>query len=369
MPTERIINDPALLEQIAEFTDQAMLILDAHSGKILYSNPATEVILSKTKEEINVDPKETLTFIFEEDRKIVSAYIKNIRNSPVKQGITCRLQAENLKWVTVTTFFLKSSSGKEIIVLFAQDITVIKENERHLLEYTHKKNTTLDILSHELATPLQVIKTLSTKMGSFQATSQEFTKSLALIKDTCNQSLLLIKNLVNQEFLETGKVKLNIERFDIIDRIRLLLEIYKKAEKVFDKNFELITDVEELYIFADENKLIQVLSNLISNAIKFTKAGGKIQIQVQGKKQSYLFTVKDNGIGIPEDLKPFIFDRLTKARRIGLNGEESVGLGLSIVKTIINLHEGKVYMESTENKGSSFFVEIPKMLKQLKEKE
>jgi two-component system sensor histidine kinase VicK len=113
---------------------------------------------------------------------------------------------------------------------------------------------------------------------------------------------------------------------------------------------------------ADEVLFVQVFNNIISNAVKFTREGGNITVRVEEKEDSAVIRVEDDGVGIPEEMQPAVFDRFTKARRPGLWGEESVGLGMSIIKRIVELHGGKVWLESEEGKGTSIFVEIKKDL-------
>ena len=103
-----------------------------------------------------------------------------------------------------------------------------------------------------------------------------------------------------------------------------------------------------------------ILNNLMSNALKFTKDSGVISLKVKQQPNSILFVFADNGIGIPKKQQKHIFKKFSKAGRPGLNGETSVGLGLNIVKTIVKWHKGNIWFESEENKGTTFFIEIPK---------
>lgn len=124
--------------------------------------------------------------------------------------------------------------------------------------------------------------------------------------------------------------------------------------------FELTNSHPNIYAEVDSMKFIQVINNLISNAIKFTYDNGLIHIHVEDKSGSVLISVRDNGIGIPPKYQPVLFDKFTKARRPGIRGGESVGLGMSIIKTIVDLHNGNIWFESEENKGTTFFIEIPR---------
>jgi two-component system sensor histidine kinase VicK len=110
------------------------------------------------------------------------------------------------------------------------------------------------------------------------------------------------------------------------------------VETNHDKNFRLITNLENLYINADSVKFFQTLHNLVSNAIKFTPEGGQIDIMLDEAEDSFTICVRDNGIGIPKQLQPMIFKKDAATGRPGLKGEKSIGLGLPIVKRIRAQH-------------------------------
>ena len=108
----------------------------------------------------------------------------------------------------------------------------------------------------------------------------------------------------------------------------------------------------------DETKFIQAINNLISNSIKFTPDGGTITLNLSVEENKLRIEVADTGIGIPEKFHEKLFDKFNLAGRTGLKGENSVGLGMSIIKTIVEWHEGKIWFKSEENKGTSFFIEL-----------
>src|SRR5207253_7910739 len=111
----------------------------------------------------------------------------------------------------------------------------------------------------------------------------------------------------------------------------------------------------------DDTKFMQVINNLISNAIKFTPDGGEITVSLEEKEETVLITVADTGIGIPEKFHATLFDKFSAARRPGIKGEPSVGLGMSIIKMIVEWHQGHIWFDSQENKGTTFYIEIPKI--------
>jgi two-component system sensor histidine kinase VicK len=164
------------------------------------------------------------------------------------------------------------------------------------------------------------------------------------------------------EYLQADRIDIKLSRLDFISRIKTIFETYKLADKDLTKNFILNSESEKVYIEVDELKFMLIFSNLISNAYKFTKDEGKITVTVKENEDSMLVCVADDGIGIPEKLQPHIFEKFTIARRPGLHGEKPVGLGLHIIKSMVEIHHGKIWFESKEGEGTKFFVEIPKFL-------
>jgi two-component system sensor histidine kinase VicK len=165
--------------------------------------------------------------------------------------------------------------------------------------------------------------------------------------------------VVNQEFLESESVSVNKNRIEVVSKIKFIIDNFKVVEKNISKNFVVKSSEEKLYADLDEVKFMQVLTNLVSNAIKFTPDGGEILITIEKNEDTLLMTVADNGVGIPKAVQPHLFEKFTRARRPGIKGEKSVGLGMYIIKRIVDLHEGKIWFTSEENKGTTFYVEIP----------
>jgi signal transduction histidine kinase len=136
-------------------------------------------------------------------------------------------------------------------------------------------------------------------------------------------------------------------------------ENMKKHFELMAKNHLPISkNKEEIFVRIHHDKFKRVISNLISNAVKFSDNGTKIIITTQYLNKRVLIKFKDHGIGIPPKLQEIIFDKYTKAGRFGTAGEKSFGLGLSIVKQIVKLHDGSVWLESEENKGTTVFIEL-----------
>jgi two-component system sensor histidine kinase VicK len=131
------------------------------------------------------------------------------------------------------------------------------------------------------------------------------------------------------------------------------LQAYDKSIQI-----EFKSSVEKIYAEINRDKMLRAITNLLSNAIKFTRESGKIELSLSLKDKHPLITIKDNGIGIPKNKQPFLFEKFSPARRAGTKGEKSTGLGMFIVKEIIDKHSGKLTFESEENKGTIFYIEL-----------
>jgi two-component system sensor histidine kinase VicK len=127
-----------------------------------------------------------------------------------------------------------------------------------------------------------------------------------------------------------------------------------------EKNIGICFDcpAEPVYAQINREKFVRVIENLVSNAVKFTKTGGEVSVSLKKESERVILQVSDNGIGIPEPLQRSIFQKFTKANRQGTQGEATTGLGLYIVKQIVDLHKGKIWLESKENQGTCFYIEL-----------
>lgn len=133
------------------------------------------------------------------------------------------------------------------------------------------------------------------------------------------------------------------------------------APKALEKRIELKMTSESQFLFCNINraKLSRVIDNLVTNAIKFTPEGGSVSLGIDRHSEGIVIKVADNGIGIPDELKPHLFDPFSSSGRKGTSNEKSTGLGLSITKKLVELHSGKIWFESEEGKGSTFYLLLP----------
>ena len=237
----------------------------------------------------------------------------------------------------------------------------LKVTNRKLQKLERLKSEFISIVSHELRTPLTAIKNamdiiLSGKAGDM---TENIEKFVSMGKRNATRLSGIINDLLDISKIEAGKMDFKFELTHIepvIEYVKNNLTEVAKEKKLTIK-YEPCGDSVEIY--ADSNRLEQVLTNLVSNAIKFTDTGGKIDINLYIEKENVCISIKDTGIGIPKDKKDIIFENFEQIDTTLSRGCEGTGMGLSVVKKLANLNNIKINVESELNKGSEFKIILP----------
>lgn len=299
-----------------------------------------------------------LKLVLSEDKDYLLSRFKELVNTGALNSAEFRLKHSDkqLAHFCCDVFM----TGENTITGFVKDITKAKEHENYLVEYTAKKDAFLDMITHNLSGPLYLSKNI---LGWLQ---KSMTKNdvahletlLNLLSENTEQCIDIVNDFLHEEHIESQQVYVRKTRFNAVEKIKPILE--KLRDMNPDKKFFFESVRQDVNILSDSVKFFQIIHNLLSNAIKFTPADGKITISVTEEDKSYIFTISDNGIGVPEKLIPFLFNKRGAAGREGLQGEKSNGIGLFVVKKLVELLDGEIWFESSENSGSSFFVKLPK---------
>lgn len=220
----------------------------------------------------------------------------------------------------------------------------------------------LSLVSHELRTPLLIIKesiaqVLEGLKGELNPEQKQF---LSIGKRSVNRLNGLIENLLDISKIESGHIRIKRQMTDIRPIVKSVkrMEDDSATAKSIELSLEIGDDIKDVFI--DTHKIKEVLSRLIDNAIKFTKAGGKIIIKAEDIDDVLHLSVIDNGVGIPPENVGKIFEKFEKLNLVPVSGVASIGIGLAIVKEYVELHGGKVTVESEVDKGSTFTVMLPR---------
>jgi two-component system sensor histidine kinase VicK len=270
-------------------------------------------------------------------------------------------QGDQDRWLRINPL-LVDEEGERLIIGRAEDITAYKGKLEVLNNHNNKKNSILNILAHDLAGPIGAIGNLSSLLEREikLLNNSSVDRYVSVINRITKSCIKLIRDFIDKEFMESANVHLVRSRVELINKISMATQDYFDMQETLRVEFSCHSNRNAVFAEIDEDKFMQVISNLISNALKFTPEGGKIDIYIKEDKKEVLISVADTGIGIPERFHATLFEKFTEARRSGLKGERSTGLGMSIIKTIVEWHEGKIWFESEEGKGTTFFIQLPK---------
>ena len=241
-------------------------------------------------------------------------------------------------------------------------------NERLLLEsqkYDELKNEFFANISHEFRTPLNVILGTLQLMGLLRSEkydheiSTRMNKYIGSMKQNCYRLLRLTNNLIDMTRLDTGFYEVNLQYCNIVEVVEdITLSV---ADFIENRGIELIfdTDVEEKIIAVDTDKIERIMLNLLSNAVKFTEQRGIIIVSIHDKGESIEISVKDTGIGIPEDKLTIIFERFRQVNSSLTRDREGSGIGLSLTQHLVKLLGGSINVVSRVGEGSEFMIELP----------
>jgi len=356
----------AAFQCIAQHSHQVFFVYDPNTCIFIHLSPAFAKLWGVEAEAVLADPSSLVARVHPEDHTYVEEKYHDALTGTMPQGLQFRINRPDgsICWLSLSAFWLGDEGEGGLLTGIAEDISESVEYQHTLRKFAAKKNSVLEILSHDLAGPLGTVQgltgLLASRVGKYN--DPQLNEPLALISKTCQRSIHLIRELVKTEFLETSQAALIKSRVDLVLKVREVLEQYQASQQEIVKTFRLEASADVIWVNIDEVKFMQVINNLISNSIKFTPDSGIITTRVTDEPdtQSVLVFVEDNGIGIPAHLHEGLFDKFTKARRPGLRGEESVGLGMSIIKTIVEWHGGTIWFRSEENQGTAFYIRIPR---------
>ena len=235
----------------------------------------------------------------------------------------------------------------------------LRHRTRYLSELDTLKTRFFQNISHEFRTPITLIVSPLKEMYGGKFTG-DLKSTYGIMLRNGNRLLRLINQLLDLSKLEAGKMQLNSAVIDLVEFLREIAAAYESMAANKNIKYSFDSDVARLPILADEEKLEKVFHNLLSNAFKFTKEGGEISIRLTVAENKHaVISVMDNGIGIPADQLPKVFDRFYQVDSSQTREYEGSGLGMALAKEFVELHNGKISVESKEGQGSTFTVKLP----------
>lgn len=344
------------LENVVENSADAIITTDL-DRKIVSFNQGAENLLGYNRKEVI---EKNVNFLWKNKEERDKLLDQLEKHGSVSNYETALIKKNNQAiQVILTLSHLKNKAGEIIgTVGISKDVSEKKKMEKELLRRNEELDSFVYTISHDLQAPLRAIDGFSNLLmeENKECLDESATHYIERIKKGAERMKLLIDDLL--DYSRIGRQKNMFEKVDILEILTVIKEFFhfdlkeKKGEMTFDAKFPAI--------FCDKTRVQQVFSNLISNAIKFCDQNPVIEIGYTARNDTHEFYIKDNGMGIEEDFhqKIFhIFQRLHNAEEY-----EGTGIGLTIVQKIVELHNGKIWLESLPGKGTTFYFTIAKSL-------
>jgi len=360
---------------ITENIDDAIWTMEFGENKFpkFFISPSVFEITKYTDEEFINDSKLWIRMIHPDDKENTLSKLKRVYKDRVRKQVELEYRIldkqGSLVWVRNKLNFVRNDFGKIIRVfgLFS-DITLNKKNEEKVLKTTNalktlndSKDKFISIVSHDLRTPFSSILGFTDLLLTDNDLSEDKQKQyIGFIQESAQNMLKLVNSILDWTRLQTGRIEYVAERLDVQTVVNNSIQML--SGNAIKKQIKLYSTIEhEVFVHGDRNLLLQVFNNLISNAIKFTQEGGEVFISAEPlvDKKVIQFSVNDSGVGISDNDIDKLFSVDSKHTTVGTKGEKGSGLGLSLVKEIISMHGGEIYVESVANTGTSFIFTIP----------
>lgn len=295
---------------------------------------------------------------------IVCVFISYKIGKQILQPITT-LQASALEMSNGNLNVRTNITGDDEIALAAQAFDKMAAS---IEQYDMLKTQFFSNISHELKTPLNIIlASLQMIEGKHPVTCNcknyiYLSKYIPMMKQNCYRLLRLINNLIDITRIDSGFFKFSFSNHNIVSVVEDITD--SVAQYAESKGIELIfdTDTEEKIIGCDPDKIERIILNILSNSIKFTPSGGSIFVNISNKDDKVFITVKDTGIGIPEDKISIIFERFRQVDSSLQREYEGSGIGLSLVKAMVEAHNGSISVRSEYGHGTEVTIELPSLM-------
>jgi PAS domain S-box-containing protein len=328
----------------------------AADGRLLYVNPAFARLVSEVPKEIIGNHMQR--YVLGDDTSIYTALLTRGLESSSKGEV--RLAVSGTSVPVLMSFSTLKLEGPSCVCVVITDLREQKKNQESLAA-NQAKDVFLATLSHELRTPLSAILGWVGLLRESK-TPQMVQRAVEVIERNAQTQAKLIDDILDMSRIISGKVALEMRTVNINSIVRAAIDSVRLAVEA--KGIRLISafDVDPAWVLGDTERLQQVVWNLLSNAIKFTPRGGTVEARVTGDEQTLHVTISDTGRGIGPDFLPFVFDPFRQADGSTTRRHGGLGLGLAIVRNLIEMHGGSVTATSPgEDQGSAFAAHLPRI--------
>jgi signal transduction histidine kinase/predicted negative regulator of RcsB-dependent stress response len=263
-----------------------------------------------------------------------------------------------LSAILLITVYRSGQRRRKINTLLLQHQDDMEKRSEELERLNQVKDKFFSIISHDLRSPINALAGLLDIIDKGAIRPDEMQKHTKELKARFNHTRTLLNNLLDWTLLQMDKLSLQAAKINLH---RITEENIQLLVSVQDKHIEMVNNVPANAIgFADSNTINLVIRNLMTNAIKFTNDGGRVDINAVDKGREWQLSVHDNGVGMKSEILDILFDKTAPYTTRGTANEKGTGLGLILCKEFVEKNGGRIWVESEENKGSTFFFTLPK---------
>lgn len=358
---------PEKIEQLDNILSGINIVFSIRSAKnneleLVYINDAYESIWGIPRSEVLKTPTVSLKYIHKDDLEKVSTSYFNFMKGNYDNEDEFRIVNANgeFKWLHAKSYSKRDENGEVYQVIgLVSDITDQKNFEDKINKLNTIQDNIIKMLAHDLKSPISGMKFIAELIENEikQSKISDVLKHNEQIINSCDDTLKLMDDLLSHVKITSEGVNLSKVKLLIEDEIEYVCKRFE--DKLKQKSISIQLPTTMTFVNVDKLRLHQILSNIISNAVKFSYEHGKIEINIRSESNSCLLKFIDYGLGIPEHLKRSVFDLFTKSARTGTQGEKSTGLGMSITKELIELHNGDIHLEDSMPQGTTVIVKLP----------
>lgn len=340
------------LDSVLKHMTDGVIATDRRSRVMITNNRALDFI-GKTEEEVighsimevlNLRDKYTFRELLNMDHDILIPFVNEDGQESIIKGEISVIQRES-----------RYVSG---LIWVLTDVTEREKIERDRRQFVSN-------VSHELRTPLTSVRSYSEALSDGALEDPKLAREfLDVIQRETDRMIRMISDLLSLSRMDSNRQEMNLELIDLsrlVDHILDRFDMMLSSEEYANKDYKILRELSDkpIWVEADQDRLTQIIDNILNNAIKYSPDGGNITVRLMTTHNEALLSIQDQGLGIPQKAIPHIFERFYRVDKARSREQGGTGLGLAIAKEVVERLNGRIWVNSIENKGSSFYISLP----------
>jgi two-component system, OmpR family, sensor histidine kinase VicK len=347
--------DYNFIVKYGNLTPDGVAVFDLNSKKFVYLNRFFTHIFGVDEESLKEDASMIINSVVPDDLEFLDARYRELLSIGCisDTGFRIRDSDHNIHYLNAEVLWMEESYT---FAIFVKDITLRHQHDEQVLKFTAQKDSLLDMLIHNLSGPLHLSKDVISILSSPpKGSDAEAARLISIIRKSTEQCIDIVNDFLREEHLASMNTFVKKTRFNVVEKISMMLDLVTEMNS--DKKFTFDSPSSPVNLYSDPVKFCQVIQNLLSNSVKYTREGGKITVKVH-ENGGCKVEIADNGVGIPDHLRETLFHKPVKGTQ-GLKGEKSQGMGLYIVGQLVDMLGGELSYKSEESAGTEMTISFP----------